>query len=101
MLGVSLDLSPVAVHKGLGVTQALAEECLKLVLCDRDRSVCVMFLLVLLPTEANLVSEERHGKENLGKPRSSNGSKVVLTLLTEVVAVYMGFPVVYIRGTGL
>ena len=60
-----------------------------------------MFSLVLLPVEANLVLEERSGKENLGRPRGSSGSKVVLTLLTEVVAVHVELSVVYVRKAGL
>ena len=56
---------------------------------------------VLLTTEADPVPEERRGKRNPGRPCSSSGSKIVLTLLTEVVAVYGGLLVVYVRGTGL
>ena len=77
------------------------EECLKLVPRDRDRGVSVMFPLILLLAEADLVLEEGHGKGNLGRPRSSGGSKVVLILLTEVVAVHVGLSAVYVRGTGL
>ena len=101
VLGVSLDLPPVGIHKGLGVTQAPTEERLELVPRDRDRGLCVMSPLVLLPAEADPVSEEKRGKGNLGRPRSSSGSKVVLTLLTEVVAVHVGLSAVYIRGAGL
>ena len=101
MLRVPLDLSPVSVHKSLGVTQALAEERLELVLYDQDKSVCIMSPLVLLPAETDPVPEERCGKENLDRPRSSSGSKIVLTLLTEVVAVYVGLSAVYIRQTSL
>ena len=96
MLGVPLDLSPVCVHKGLGVTQALAEERLELFPRDRNRSVCVMSPLVLLPAEADPVPQERRGKGNPGRSRGSSGSKVVLTLLTEVVAVHVGLPAVYV-----
>ena len=57
--------------------------------------------LVLLPAEADPVPEERRGKGNSGRPRGSSGSKIVLTLLTEVVAVHMGLSVVCVRKTGL
>ena len=50
--------------------------------------------LILLPAEADPVLKERRGKENLSRSRSSDGSKVILTLLTKVVAVYIGLPVV-------
>ena len=79
----------------------MSEEYLKLVPRDRDRGVVVMFLLVLLPAEADPVLEKRRGKENLGRLRSSDGSKVVLTLLPKVVAVHVRLFVVYVRGAGL
>ena len=56
--------------------------------------------LVLLLAEVDLVLEKGHGKENSGRPHSSSGSKIVLTLLTEVVAVHMGLPAIQVRGTG-
>ena len=85
----------------MGVTQAPAEKCFKLVPRDRDRSVYVISPLVLLSVEANLVPEEGHDKENPGRRRSSSDSEIVLTLLTKVVAVYVGFPVVHVREMGL
>ena len=60
-----------------------------------------MSLLVLLPLKADPVLEERHDKENLGKPCSSSGSKIVLILLTEVVAVHVGLSAIYVREVGL
>ena len=101
VLGVPLKLSPVDIHKGLGVIQAPAEVCLEFVPYDRDKGFSVMSPFVLLPAEADLVPQERRGKGNLGRSRSSNGSKIVLTLLTEVVVVYVGLSAVYVWGTGL
>ena len=101
VLGVFLELFPIDVHKDLWVTQALLEECLELVPRNRDRGVCVMSLLVLLPAEADPILEERRGKGNPSRPRSSSGSKTVLTLLIEVVAVHVGLIAVYVRETGL
>ena len=59
-----------------------------------------MFPPVLLPMEADPVLEEKRGKGNPGRPRSSSGSKIVLTLLTKVVVVHMGLSAVHVRGTG-
>ena len=101
VLGVPLELSLVGVHIDLWVIQASSEECLELVLRDRDRGVCIMSPLVLPPTEAHLVPEEGRGKGNPGRPRSSSGSKIVVTLLIEVIAVYVGLSAIYVRGTGL
>ena len=101
VLEVPLELSPVGVYKGLGVTQATAEECLEFVPCDRDRDFGVMSPLVLLSAEANPVLQEGCGKGNPGRSCSFSDSKIVFTLLTEVVAVHMGLFAVYVRGTGL
>ena len=101
VLGVPLELSPVGVHKGLGVTKATAEECLEFVLCDRDRGFGVISPLVLLSAEADPVSQEERSKKNLGWSHSFSGSKIVLTLLTEVVTVQVGLSAIYIRGTSL
>ena len=60
-----------------------------------------MSLLVLLPAETDLVPVKGRGKKNPGKSHSYRGSKIVLTLLTEFVAVYMGLFVVYIWEAGL
>ena len=94
VLGVPLELSLVGVHKGMGVTQASSEECLELVSRDCNRSFGVMSPLVLLPAEADPVPQERRGKENPGRSRGSSGRKIVLTLLIEVVAVYVRLSVV-------
>ena len=55
VLGVPFELSLVGIHKGLGVTQATAEDYLEFVPCDRDGSFGVMSPLVLLPAEADPV----------------------------------------------
>ena len=94
VLGVPLELSPIGVHKSLGVTQATAEECLEFVPCDRDGGVGVIFPLVLLLAEADPVPQEGRGKGNPGRSRGSSGSKIVLILLTEVVAVHVGLSAV-------
>ena len=45
--------------------------------------------LVLLLAEIDLIPQEGHGKGNPGESRGSSGSKIVFTLLTKVVAVYV------------
>ena len=97
MLGVSLNLSLVGVHKGLEVIQAPAEEYLELVPRDWDKRVYIMFPLVLLPAKTDPVPKEGCGKKNLDRLRSSSGSKIVLILLTEIVAVHMRLSAVYVR----
>ena len=57
--------------------------------------------LVLLSAEADPVLEEKCSKRNIGRPLGSCSSKVVLTLVTKVVTVYVRLSAVYVRGTGL
>ena len=101
VLGVPLELFPVGVHKGLGVTLATAEECLEFVPCDRDRGFGVMSLLVLLSVEADPVSQEGRRKRNPERSHGSSSSKIVLTLLTKVVAVHVRLSALYVWRTGL
>ena len=60
-----------------------------------------MSLLVLLPTETDPVLQEGRSKWNPGRSCGSSSSKIVLTLLTEVVAALMGLSAVYVQGTDL
>lgn len=65
------------------------EKRLKLVLYNQDIAAYVLFPLVLLQSKADLVLEEKRGKKNLVRPLSSSNNKVVLTLLIEVVILYI------------
>ena len=56
---------------------------------------------MLLPAETYPVLEERRGKKNLVSIRSSKNGKVILKLLTEIVAVHVGLSEIYIQGMGL
>ena len=76
------------------------EKCLEFVSYDQDKVIYILLTIVLLQTKSDLVLEERHGKRNLVSFSSSSGSKLVLTLLTEVVALYIGLSAIYIWGTG-
>lgn len=96
ILGVLLNLFLIAVHKSLGVPQAPAEKCLKLVPYDLDGVICVLLPLVLLLAEADLVLKKERNKKNLLSLSSSNSSKIVITLLTEVIALHVGLSVVQI-----
>ena len=79
----------------------MAEKRLELVPYHRDRAVFISLPLILLPVETDLVPGKGRGKRDLGRPRSSGGSKIVIISLTKVVAVHVGLPVVYVQGTGL
>ena len=51
--------------------------------------------------EADLVLEKGCGEKNPVNPHSSSGSKVVLILLTDVVAVHIRFFAIYFQEKGL
>lgn len=57
-------------------------------------------MLILLPVKTDPVLEKRYSKKNLVSLSSFNGSKIVFTLLIEVVALYVGLFTVYVWGTG-
>lgn len=98
-MGISFDFSPIAVHKSPRIPQAFAEKRFELIPRNQESAVCVLLPLVLLPTEADLVTKERRSKGKLVNTLNPSGSKVIFTLLTEVVAFYMGPTVIYIWGT--
>ncbi len=56
---------------------------------------------MLLPAEVDLVSEEGDRKRNSVWPGGPAGGKMVLTLLTEVIAFHMGSTAVDVQGLGL
>ena len=74
------------------------KERLKLLSHNRDRVVCILFLLILLSILADLMSEDRRSKKNLIRLFSSSSGKIILTLLTKVVAFHMRFLAVHIWG---
>lgn len=76
------------------------EKRLKLVLYDHNRVVCILFLFVLLSTKADSVLKKRRSKKNLIRAFNSNGSKIILILITKILAFYLRFFVVYIGGVG-
>ena len=79
----------------------MLEKRLELIPHDQDKVVCVLLPLVLLPAETDPVLEERHGKKNLDRSHSSSGSKIVLKLLTKVVAIHVGLSAIYVSQMGL
>lgn len=77
------------------------EERFKLIPKDRDKAVCVISLIILLPADADLVPKKRCNKRNFVSSRSPSGSEIVLKLLTEVITVYVRLYAIYIWRTGL
>lgn len=74
------------------------EKSLKLVSCDQNKVVYVLFSLILLLAEADLVLKKEHSKKNLIRPFRSSDSKVILTLLTKIVAFYVRLTMIHVWG---
>lgn len=72
------------------------EDRLQFFLYDRDRAVYILPLLIYLPTEADPVLKKKRGKKNLISLSSSNSEKIILTLLTDIVALYVGLSVIHV-----
>lgn len=60
-----------------------------------------MTALILSPSEADPVIKERGGKRGLIRARGPGGVKMILTLLTKMVAVHVRLPGVQLREPGL
>ena len=56
-----------------------------------------MLPLVLLPTEVDAVTQEGCCKRNTVAALGPGGGKVILTLLTEVIAFHVGLTTIYVR----
>ena len=56
-----------------------------------------MFLLVLLLTDVNAVMQEKSCKGNVVRVLGFGGSKVIFTLLTEVITFYVGLTMIQVR----
>ena len=68
---------------------------------NRDWVFSLMFLLVLLPIEVNAVTQERCCKENTVGALGSGSSKLILILLTEVIAFHVKLITIDIRWSSL
>ena len=57
----------------------------------------LMLPLVLLPIEVDAITQERCCKRNAVGAFGSGGGKVILTLLTKVIAFHVGFTTIDVR----
>ena len=77
------------------------KEGFELLPSDRDCVLGLMLLLILLLTEADAVMQEKCCKKNIVEAVGSGSSKVILTLLAEVIAFYVGLTTIDVRLSGL
>ena len=97
MLGVFLDSVPDSVNENLGFAQALAKKGLKSLSADRNVSLVLYFTLVLLPLEQGDILLEDSRKQNSVRAYGTGGSKVIFTLLEDIVTLQMSFTLINVR----
>ena len=94
VLRISFDLCPIDIYKGLVIFKTLPKKRFKLVLGDWNRAILLPF--ILLPSEVNTVIKKRCSKRYAIRAFSSSGSKMVFTLLTQVVAFHVGLTTIHV-----
>lgn len=87
--------------KGSGFSQAPTKENLEFVPSNGDRAFAFYPMLVLLPTKIGSVPDKQCCKGYSVWSLSSSSCKVVLTLLTEVIALHVGLFTIHIWEPGL
>ena len=99
VFGVPSKLALDAIDKGLGVPEVLSEKVFKL--RPHDWSGAFVVVLVLGPSEADVATKEYGSKEGTIYPCGAWDFKIILTLLTKVVAIHMRFSEIGLLGPSL
>ena len=73
------------------------KEGLELLSRDRDCALGLVLPLVLLPTEVDVVTQKGCCKGNTVRALGPNSSKVILTLLAEVITFHVGLTTIDVR----
>ena len=101
MLGIPLNLSLDVGHKRGRFSETLSEKGLEFILSKESSSVAINLGLVLLPAKVDPILEERGRKRNTLGPRSTGHVKMVLALLTEIIALYIQVSIIQVGVMGL
>ena len=91
MLKVFPDSAPDGVDKSLELAQALAKKGFESLPDDKDISLVLYFMLVLLPAEQDGNLWESSCKQNSVWARDTSGGKVIFALLKEIVTLQVSF----------
>lgn len=89
ILKISLNLDSYVGYKHSRFSKTLSEKGLKFVFRKKGNSIALNLNLVLLLAEVDSVLEKQNCKENTLGFCDTGRIKIVLTLLTEVIALYM------------
>lgn len=89
ILQILLNFGPDASHKQNEFSKTLSEKGFKFVLSKRDRIVASNLSFVLLPAKIDPVLKKRGHKGDTFVTCGSGHIKIIFTLLTEVVILYI------------
>ena len=101
VLGIPFDLGPNASYKQGRFSKTLLEKGLEFVPRRGDGIVTFNLSFVLLPAEVNPVLEERGCKGDAFVACDSGHIKMVLTLSTEIIVLYMQASIIKVGVSGL
>ena len=96
MLGVLLNSASDGVYKGLGLIQASRKKGLEFLPDNGDVSLIIHLLLVLLPAKQGGILEESGGKLYSILTFGSDGAKMVLILLEEVIVLQVSLTPIHV-----
>ena len=94
MLGIPLNFSPDIGHKRGGFSETLSEKGLEFILSKGGGPVALNLGLTLLPVEVEPIPKEQGCEGNTLEPCDTGRVKMVLALLTEIVALHMQGPII-------
>ena len=97
MLEVLLESTPDSVIKSLRFAQALAKEGLESLSADRNVSLALYLMLILLLAEQDNILQESSCKRNLVWARNTGDGKVIFALLEEIVTLRMSFILINVQ----
>lgn len=96
VLEISFDFNPDASHKDNRFSKTLLEKNNKFVSVRKNGIIIFNLNLMLLSTEADLILEKQGHKKDALTAYSSGPVKIVLALLTKVIAFHIGATIVQI-----
>ena len=94
MVGVLPNSVLDSVNKSLRFDQALTKESFKSLQADKNDSLVLYFILVLLPAEQSGIFQKNCCKRNLVWVRSTGGGKVIFILLEEIMTSQVNFTLI-------
>lgn len=97
MWKILFNLSSNANHEGHRFSKTLVKKSFEFISSRRDSTITLNLRLVLILIKVDPISKEQNYKKNILETRGTGHIEMVLILLTEVVALYMGATIVQVE----